>query len=260
LSGTPLSGWRTCKADMAQTPFEDRLKHVAQDLKYPPTPDLRDEVAERIRHASSRLRPTRRWAWGALVLALVAGLITAVVPAARAAFVEILQLGSVRLHLAPAESDLPDRMGTVIDWPPDFAGETTLNQARQRFPYRVRLPASSTGLGAPDRVYAPGKPAASVILIWMSSDGDHPQFGLFELAPSAIYQKETLTVIERTQVGEQLALWTSGPYLVEVENGDLAERRLLEGHVLIWSEGDVTYRIETGGSLQEALAIAESLR
>jgi hypothetical protein len=36
--------------------------------------------------------------------------------------------------------------------------------------------------------------------------------------------------------------------------------RLIEGNVLIWTEGDLTYRIETDLSLEEAIRIAESLQ
>ena len=35
---------------------------------------------------------------------------------------------------------------------------------------------------------------------------------------------------------------------------------LVEGHALVWEEGDITYRLETSLSLDEAVKIAESLR
>jgi hypothetical protein len=42
--------------------------------------------------------------------------------------------------------------------------------------------------------------------------------------------------------------------------GWLVEFRLVEGHVLIWADGSLTYRLETELPLDEALRIAESLR
>jgi hypothetical protein len=36
--------------------------------------------------------------------------------------------------------------------------------------------------------------------------------------------------------------------------------RLVDGHVLIWADGDITYRLETNLLLEEAIRIAESLR
>jgi hypothetical protein len=35
---------------------------------------------------------------------------------------------------------------------------------------------------------------------------------------------------------------------------------LIEGHVLIWTEGEITYRLETDMPLEEAVRVAESLR
>jgi hypothetical protein len=57
-------------------------------------------------------------------------------------------------------------------------------------------------------------------------------------------------------------LWTVGPYALQFQRSgqviyDL--RRLIEGHVLIWTEEGITYRLETDLSLQEAVQIAESL-
>jgi len=67
-------------------------------------------------------------------------------------------------------------------------------------------------------------------------------------------------VIEETNVNGQRAIWATGPYPLRLYNGDLDFRRLIDGQVLIWAEGDITYRLETGLSLEEALKIAESLQ
>jgi hypothetical protein len=44
-----------------------------------------------------------------------------------------------------------------------------------------------------------------------------------------------------------------------LSNGDTQFMRMIEGQVLIWADGDVTYRLESDLSLEEALKIAESL-
>jgi hypothetical protein len=36
--------------------------------------------------------------------------------------------------------------------------------------------------------------------------------------------------------------------------------RLIEGHVLIWENGNITYRLETALDLKEAVKVAESLK
>ncbi|MGA9531942.1 MAG: hypothetical protein WBR18_04430 [Anaerolineales bacterium] len=245
---------------MDLTDFERRVASIAGAFPFPPTPDVRAGVVEKVRREAAKAAVVRRLAWGALALCLAAGLITAVVPAARAALVEFMQLGSVRLRLGPDVQVVGPSGKTAVTWPPDFAGETTLDEARRNFPYEVRLPSPSAGLGAPDLVFAPDDPAASVILIWLSPDGEQPRLALFELAPSAIYEKQSMAIIERTQVAGRSAIWASGPYLAEVQGGGLAERRIIEGHVLIWTDGGLTYRLETGGSIRDAVATAEGLQ
>jgi hypothetical protein len=66
-------------------------------------------------------------------------------------------------------------------------------------------------------------------------------------------------VIQETSVNDQRALWAVGPYPLRLYNGDLQFRRLIDGHVLIWADGDITYRLETDLGLEEAITIAESL-
>ena len=62
------------------------------------------------------------------------------------------------------------------------------------------------------------------------------------------------------EVNGQRAIWTVGPYPLRLYNGDIEFTRLIKGHVLIWQEGDITYRLETDLSLEEAVKIAESLQ
>jgi hypothetical protein len=66
--------------------------------------------------------------------------------------------------------------------------------------------------------------------------------------------------VETTDVNGRIAVWTTGPYVLMTQLGWLVEFRLVEGHVLIWADGPLTYRLETDLSLDEAVRIAESLR
>jgi hypothetical protein len=86
------------------------------------------------------------------------------------------------------------------------------------------------------------------------------RLSLHALASDAVVYKFSPVAIERTQVNGREALWTDGPYLVRVGRGDTAPRRLVTGHVLIWNDGNVTYRLESELSLEEAVRVAESLR
>jgi hypothetical protein len=75
----------------------------------------------------------------------------------------------------------------------------------------------------------------------------------------AIHKSEPVT-IQETFVNGQRAVWAVGPYPLRLYNGDLDFTRLIDGHVLIWVEGKLTYRLESGLSLEEAVKIAESLQ
>jgi hypothetical protein len=72
-------------------------------------------------------------------------------------------------------------------------------------------------------------------------------------------KKVNPTLIQETTVNGQPAIWAIGPYPLRFSNGNLDFVRLIDGHVLIWAEGDVTYRLETDLSLEEAIKVAQSL-
>ena len=70
-------------------------------------------------------------------------------------------------------------------------------------------------------------------------------------------------------VNGRRAIWAVGPYPLRFSNGNLDFVRMVDGHVLIWTEGDplapgaragVTYRLETKSGLEEAIKVAESLK
>jgi hypothetical protein len=67
------------------------------------------------------------------------------------------------------------------------------------------------------------------------------------------------TAIQETRVNGERAIWTTGPYPVIFSNNEIQYERLINGHVLIWGDLDVTYRLETNLSIEEAVKIAESL-
>ncbi len=66
-------------------------------------------------------------------------------------------------------------------------------------------------------------------------------------------------VIDQTQVNGLDALWTEGPYPLHLSNGDTDIRRLVAGHVLIWEQNGLTYRLESDLKMDEAVKVAESL-
>jgi hypothetical protein len=275
--------------------WEQRLGEIAADFAYPPTPDIAARVSRRLVGASRmrgrgdmrehmRTRRRVRWrvrpAWVIAVLAfLLVGLLA--VPPVRAQILDFLQIGVVRIFLAqptptptptltPGPSPAPVTQTPV---PPtstptllpsllDLAGQTTLEEAKKQAGFPVLLPGYPADIGPPDAVFLQDLGGKVLVMVWLQpGHPDQVRFSLHEYGPNvAFVEKMQPKVIEETHVHAAQAFWTTGPYLLKTRSGDLETRRLIEGHVLIWTVGNVTYRLETGGPLAEAVRIAESLR
>jgi len=248
--------------------IEARLQQVAPHFPYPPTPNIAGSVRRQLTAKSTGTKwPARRLAWAAaIVLLILAGLWS--VPQVRAAVVEFLQLGAVRIFLAeptptptprsptaaPAASSTPTPVASLLN----LAGETTLAQARAQVDFPIHL---VPNLGPPDAVFVQNLNGPVVVLVWLEPDRpEQVHLSLHQLGSDALVKKVQPEVIEETTVNGQPALWTEGPYLLQLKNRDYDLQRLVEGHVLIWTEGEITYRLESNLSLAEATRIAESLR
>jgi hypothetical protein len=196
-----------------------------------------------------------------LVIALLGALLAA--PQTRAAIAALLHIGSVTIFpTAPTSgANAPTPLPSILD----LAGRTTLADAQQRMPFHVRLPAYPADLGAPQYVFAQDMDGKAVVLVWVDPQHpDHARMALNELSSDIYVYKLAPQLVQETQVHGQRALWTTGPYLLQigsVSDQDNALRRLVTAsHTLIWTEGNVTYRLECDVSLEEAVRIAESLR
>jgi hypothetical protein len=99
------------------------------------------------------------------------------------------------------------------------------------------------------------------ILIWI--DPQHPTQVLMSLhmIPPGSWAVEKMdpAQVEETTVNGRRAIWAVGPYPIRFSNGNLDYVRLVDGHVLIWTDGETTYRLETELALEEAIKVAESL-
>jgi hypothetical protein len=217
----------------------------------------------------------RRLAWALAALAVL-GLASLAVPQVRAGLVEFLQVGVVRVFLvtptptAPAPTALvtaapaPTPEPTLLPSLLNLAGHTTLAAARQAVAFPLRLPAYPADLGPPDDVFLQDLDGSAVVLVWRDpARPDRVRLSLHYLTSPAIGLKgvkEPPAALEITSVNGREALWTSGGYIIQIKSGEWDFRRLIEGHVLIWTEGDLTLRLETDLPLEEAVRVAESLR
>jgi hypothetical protein len=249
--------------------WEAHLTESARHFPYPPTPDLALAVRECL--APTPRVPTarrRQLGWAALLLlALLIGLMA--VPGVRAAVLRALRLGAVEIILEPTAT-ATQAAQTPTPGPPtpttlvsvlDLAGETTLEQAQAQVGFPIRLPAYPPDLGAPDGVYVQDLGGPVVVLVWLDpTRPDRVRLSLQQLGRGALVWKLEPEALQETHVNGQRAIWTDGPYMLETRRGDLESRRIVEGHVLVWTDGEMTYRLETDLSLDEAVKIAESLQ
>lgn len=256
--------------------FEQRLISIANGLDYPRTPDIAASVMTRLRSSTHPRFISRRLAWSlTVILVLVSSLLS--IPPVRAAILEFIQIGIVRIFprsveptveptvdvIRPATATPSLPSSTLIPALSRIAGKTGLVDAQQMANYPILLPAYPSNLGQPDHVFVQDAEGTIVILVWL--DPQQPDDVLMSLhfVPSgswAVRKVEPL-IIQETDVNGKRAIWTVGPYPLILSNGDVDyEARLIDGNVLIWTAGSITYRLETNRPLEEAIKIAESLQ
>ncbi len=81
------------------------------------------------------------------------------------------------------------------------------------------------------------------------------------MSPNTFAGKSAPQAITETTVNGARALWLEGEHrLILAAAGNLQPVNLtVEGNVLIWDTGDLTYRLEGVFALEEMVRIAESL-
>ena len=242
--------------------------------------------------------PARRLAWAlVVVIVLLAGLLA--VPPVRAQILEFLQIGVIRIFLTqptptatfpPASTPEPvviaspgkskislTPVSTETEITPsatsrpsptplasllDLTGEITLAEALDSASFPIQLPAYPPDLGLPEHVFLQDMHGQVLVLVWLDPvDPKRIRLSLHQYTgrDNITGRKYSPPVVQETSVNGRSAVWAEGPYLLELTNGDYQLVRLIEGHVLIWTQGDITFRLETGLPLAEAVRIAESL-
>ena len=267
--------------------LEHDLREAGRFLPYPPTPQLAAQVMRLMSRRAVRRRLSPRWAWALASLLVLLGALM-LVPPARAAILDFIQIGVVRIFRGPnpppaqaptshatSGFQLPVTATPMLQGPAtatpavttmpsalNLAGETTLADARSRLNFPILLPGYPPDIGQPDKVYLQELGSPMLILVWLDpAQGGRVRMSLDEIAPGSwAIEKFKPPVIEKTQVNGQPAVWTEGPYMVQVRNGNYELHSLVEGNMLIWTEADITYRLGTDLPLDEAIKIAESLK
>ena len=258
---------------MSEAVLEQALTDLGHHLAWPAEPDLAPAVLEGITGVRpfpvpDRRRPPRRRivVLAAATLVLVLGGLVAFSPGIRAAILRFFGLPGVRIEMVetPPPSSPADelRLGRRV----------TLTEAAAQVNFELAVPVV---LGDPDRVHLSGvayQPIVSMVYEPRSglpaAEGTNVGAVLSELRATtdqSLIQKLTDSgaTVESVDVNGELGYWVEGPHTVLVldENGNPVEDRArLAGNTLLWSRGEITYRLEVDVTKDEALRIARSVR
>jgi hypothetical protein len=237
--------------------FEQKISSLSKGLDYPSTPDISADVMKKIRQPRFI---SRRLAWSlTLILILLISLFA--IPPVRAAILEFIQVGIVRIFpqntqpiptLTPAPSMIP-----LLE---SIFGETSLEDAQEQVSYPILLPQN---FGEPDYVFVQDVEGDMTILVWMNSTQPQSVELSLHFIPNESWaiKKMGPQVLQETMVNEYKAVWAVGPYPLFLFNRNEIEfTRLIEGNVLIWTDGNITYRLEINLTMEEAIEIAENLQ
>ena len=222
--------------------------------------------------------PVRR----ALVLALVALLAVAAIAGAMG-----LGLPGLRLILGespptPVPSLAPATAAPESPSPGPLGGRLALGEPLEiddperldaRAGFHVSLP-GDPDLGPPDAAWIDDGKGGQVTLLWGTRDAlpatSARDVGLLlgqfrGTMNSGFFNKliSSGTVVEPIRVSGRRGYWLSGDphvFFWEGPDGSVDDPRRWVGDVLLWSDGSITYRLETSLGRDEAVRIAESMR
>ena len=226
--------------------LEKQVQRVARQMRYPPTPAIRWQRQVR----PQRIRWTRTLAALVLLVAVV------MISPLRASVLEWLRIGIIGFY--PEDGPIPTpSMRSLID----LFGQTTLEDAQQNIQFTLKLPAD---FGPPDFVYRQNGDGPAVILVWQAKEG-RPAISLYQFyfGTDRPYYGKLIDQATNTLVNGNRAAWVDMPHMLVYEHEGIIRRQssfLIQGNVLIWAEGNVTYRLESNLTMEQAVAIAESLR
>jgi hypothetical protein len=248
----------------AQTGWEiEMLEDLARAVAYPPTPDVARAVVRRLGEPGERRAvPSWRIAAGGVAAGLVAmALVLAVSKDARDAVAGFLGMAveGERIEVLGAPSGTtPTPLPTQVALE-RTAERVTLEEAVVRAGFEPVLPSN---LGVPVAVYLVGSPETIVV------DYGAVQVWEFQLADKIFVGKGVTgggDVVAPVAVNGKPGYWiTGGERIVTIVRADgtpmAGTTRTVIENALVWADGGLYRRIEGPKTLEEAQAIAESMR
>ncbi len=264
------------------TELERELRGLARTVEYPPPAVELGAVVRRMigsesvpqRRLVDRWTPTLRWrlAIAGAAAILLALSILSFSPAARNAVADLLGLRGVgiRVSESPAPS-APAPTGPLSGYM-DVGEQVSLPEARDAVDFEIRLPADQR-LGPPDEIYLSDQPEGGRITSFFRAGPGLPE--IYETGAGALLTQftgeldqntigkltNTDTTIDRIEVRGHRGLWLEGDHLFYLYRSDgmvIEETVRMSDSALLWQEGDVTLRLESGLSKREAVRLARS--
>ncbi len=240
--------------------WAEHLTTIAADFQYPHTPPIARHIQQKqtVSGKSLGTQHRRRWATAvAVVLVLLLSLLA--LPPVRAAILEFIQIGAVKIfntspsQPAPTESLQKLSLG-------DIGTEITLAEAQDSMP--LLLPTVPAYAVAPDAVYQQALNASEAVitLVWFGNE-ERAQIALTQIGiPSFGIKWANGEQIAETAVNDTPAVWIEGPHLFSFAEFAFSDFVTIDTQVLLWTAGDTTLRLEGDLTQAEAVDIAESLR
>ncbi|HYM50556.1 MAG TPA: hypothetical protein VET65_08265 [Candidatus Limnocylindrales bacterium] len=251
--------------------LERRLSELGRDLDYPRASYLAPAVRRRIesREARRSIWPRRLALAAAIALVALAALIA--FPPSRDAIAGFFGIRGVIVNRVPTVPSPTPASSSSIGARLDLGRQVTLAQAQAAVDYHVLVPAS---LGAPDQLYLVDTARRAVALVYLPRPGlpQAAQTGVGALIIEFPGRTDSNflfkmvgqdATIEEVPVNGQPGFWISGkPHAIAYADasGNFEQDTLrLSGDTLLWTQGALTLRIESGLSKAQALAVAASL-
>jgi hypothetical protein len=238
--------------------IERELVGLAAVIDWPEA-DLASRVGARIAAGQPAVRRLPRWAVAlTLVLIVVAAILAT--PRGRQAVADLL--GVAGISVTWGEPSVP--VGAEFD----LGQPVSLAEAASRVGFDLLVPEAS-----PETIYLGDLPSGGAVhMVWQADEGLPASAGTevgilysqFRVNGSELFIKslDPSDDVRRVEVRGALGFWVEGPHQIIYQDIDgivHEEQARLAGNVLAWEEGGVTHRIETTQSLEDALALAESL-
>jgi len=238
------------------------LRDAGRDLAYPPTPPISHGIvarleADRDRRARPRFPVVTLWSRRRLLAVVAVGIIGLLA----LAFAARLVIGAAEIRVQPGVTPSGPPLG------PDALGDPIPVERVER---DVRFPLGVPAGPPPDHAYifvsGGGKGA---LLAWETSErypslpGTPWGLILVELRTdqgTLVKDVGGFDDIREVRVNGRASFWIDDPHQLHVITDVGSETFRVGGNVLIWSRGDVTYRLETSLALPEAISLAESVR